>query len=100
MGNYCEAPIMCDTQNDTIIKNVSYTYIWHFSRFIQRGARRIAASSYTDQLEITAFRNPDDTITTVLLNRTGEKVPVSIRLEGQLASFFVPANSIVTGLIS
>lgn len=100
VGNYCEAPIMCDTQNDTIIKNVSYTYIWHFSRFIQRGARRIAASSYTDQLEITAFRNPDDTITAVLLNRTGEKVPVSIRLEGQLASFSVPANSIVTGLIS
>jgi glucosylceramidase len=99
VGNYCEAPIMCDTKNDTVIKNASYTYIRHFSRFIQPGAQRIAASTYTDKLEITAFRNPDDTITAVLLNRTDSVVPVSIRLAGQLAPFAVPANAIVTALI-
>lgn len=99
VGNFCEAPIMCDTQNDIIRMNVSYTYIGHFSRYIQRGAKRIATSSYTDQLETTAFLNPDQTIATVLLNRTDIDVPVSIRLSGKLASFSVPANSIVTGLI-
>ena len=39
-GNYCEAPIICDTQNGTIDKKLSFYYIAHFGQYILPGAKR------------------------------------------------------------
>lgn len=97
--NYCYAPVMCDTTKDTIERKLSYTYIGHFSRYIQPGAKCIATSKYTDQLEVTAFQNPDSSLTAVLLNRTSTELPVCLRLQGQVAQFKLPADSIMTALI-
>jgi glucosylceramidase len=97
--NYCDAPMMCDLQNDTVEKKLSFTYIGHFSKWIRPGAQRIACSTYTDRLEVTAFRNPDGALALVMLNRTEEAFPVSLRLQGQTAQTEVPANSIVSGII-
>lgn len=97
--NFCDAPVMCDTGKDTVEKKLSYTYIGQFSRYIQPGAKRIASSKYTDELEVTAFRNPDSSLTAVLLNRTGAALPVCLRLQGQAAQFVLPADSITTALI-
>ncbi|MCU9613067.1 glucosylceramidase [Caldibacillus lycopersici] len=100
VSNFCNAPIMCDTETDTIFENLSYTYIGHFSRYIQPGAKRIAATKYTDKLEITALKNPDGTVVIVLLNRSEEDLPVSLRLNGQVSHFTVQANSINTGILN
>ncbi len=71
-GNYCDAPVMCDTENDTFTVQKSYYYIKHFSRFIQPGAKRMLLSRYTDKIEGTGFVNPDGGKTAVLLNKTDE----------------------------
>jgi len=99
VNNFCDAPIMIDTNNDNYEIKLSFDYIGHFSRYIQKGAKRIAYTSYTDKLEITAFKNPDDTIAVVLLNRTNEEIPVSLRMEGYNAEIAVAKNSIATGVI-
>jgi glucosylceramidase len=99
VGNFCDAPIMCDTENDIVQEKLSYTYIGHFSRYIEPGAKRIASTKYTDKLSVVAMKNPDGTIVTVLLNRAEEDVPVALRLAGQVTEFTVPAGSIVTGII-
>jgi glucosylceramidase len=99
VGNYCDAPIMCDTENDIIQEKLSFTYIGHFSRYIQPGAKRIASTKYTDMLDIVAMKNPDHSIVVVLLNRSQEVVPVVLRVEGQVAEINVPGNAIVTGVI-
>lgn len=95
-GNFCDAPILYDTEQSKLEKKLSYTYIGHFSRHIMPGARRIASSKYTDEIETTSFRNPDDTLTVVLLNRTTKSLPVTLRLSGQICELVLPETSICT----
>ena len=88
VGNFCEAPVICDTLTGQINYKPSFYYIAHFSRHIKEHARRIATTCYSEKMEVTAFENPDSTIAVILLNRTTEKLPATLRLEGEL--FYVP----------
>ena len=67
--NYCNSPIMINKDNSDYIKNLTYYYIGHFIKFIMPGAKRIAFSKYTSDIEVTAFKNPDNSIAIVLMNR-------------------------------
>ncbi len=67
--NYCSSPIMLTKDHKNYMKHLSYYYIGHFSKYIQPGAKRIAFSKYTSDIEITAFKNLDNRIAIVLLNR-------------------------------
>lgn len=96
--NYCAAPIMCDTAKGTMEKRLSYYYIGHFSRYIRRGAVRLATTRFTDKIEAVAFENPDGSRVTVLMNRTGEDIWLSLREGEEGISFVVKAHSILTVL--
>ncbi|MDD6304212.1 MAG: glycoside hydrolase family 30 beta sandwich domain-containing protein [Lachnospiraceae bacterium] len=100
VGNFCAAPIMCDSKNDTFEKRLSYYYIGQFSRYIKPGAVRIGSTRYTDKIEITAFCNPDGERVVVLLNKSKEDIPVTLRENGKGLELTVAANSIVTVLCS
>lgn len=67
--NYCNAPIMVNSNKTDYIKNLTYYYIGHFSKFIMPGAKRIAFSRYTSDIEVTSFKNPDGSIAIILMNR-------------------------------
>jgi len=99
VGNLCDAPIMVDTEKDTFEVKLSFDYIGHFSRYIKKGAKRIALTKYTEKLEMTAFKNQDGTISLVVLNREEKDMPVVIRINGELIEFVVSANSIATALL-
>lgn len=96
VGNFCDAPIIADTKAGEVIYESSFYYIGHFSKYIRPGAKRIASSKYTDQLETTAFRNPDGTIAVVVMNRTDDELPFALRCRGQLADTSIPAHAIQT----
>ncbi|MFN2364181.1 MAG: glycoside hydrolase family 30 beta sandwich domain-containing protein [Halarsenatibacteraceae bacterium] len=70
VGNYCDAPIIADTEEDKLHYNSSYYYIGHFSKYIKQGARRIDWNSDLDDLNMTAFENPDSSIALVVMNET------------------------------
>ena len=59
VGNFCEAPVICDTRTGQINYKPSFYYIAHFSRHIKEHARRIATTCYSEKMEVTAFENPD-----------------------------------------
>ena len=99
VGNYCDAPVMCNLQTGEVQKKLSYAYIGHFSRYIQPGARRIASSVYTEKIDTVSFVNPDGKLVSVFLNKTNKALPVVIRLNGQVAEFKLSANAIATGVI-
>ncbi|MDF2943063.1 MAG: glucosylceramidase [Herbinix sp.] len=99
VGNYCDAPIMIDTQADTFEVKLSFDYIGHFSRYIKKGAKRIALSKYTEKLEMTAFKNQDGSIALVVLNREEKDMPVVIRINGEVIEFIIAANAIATALL-
>ncbi len=96
VGNFCDAPIMCDADNDTIDVKLSYYYIGHFSRFIKKGARCLLTSVYDKGLESVAFENLDGGIVTVVLNTTDEDKPFELWIEGKGCQLTIPAHSIIT----
>ena len=95
-GNYCEAPIIYDTKSQMVKKNLSFYYIRHFSKHILPGAQRIATTCYSDQLEVTAFRNSNQTLAAVLLNRSSKNLPAVLRLHNQLLKISVKRRSLCT----
>ena len=99
VGNFCEAPIICDTGTGEVEYKLSFYYISHFSRFVRPGARRVATTNFSDRLEVAAFRNPDDTLAVVFLNRTGETYSVALRLDGHILPIELEGNSIATAVI-
>lgn len=96
VGNYCAAPIMCNCESGEYTKRLMYYYIGHFSRYIARGAKRIGTSSYTDKVEVVAFQNPDQTRVAVLLNRTDQEVPITLKESGQGIELQLAPHSIET----
>lgn len=96
VGNYCDAPIIADTQSDKVIYESSYYYIGHFSKFIKPGAKRIGCSSYTGKLETIAFKNPDGQVAVIVMNRGEETVSFGLRCtKGIIETECVP-RSIMT----
>lgn len=98
-GNYCDAPILCDVKRNEIKKQLSYTYLGHFSKYLLPGAKRIAFTQYTSQLEVTAFLNPDGVIVAVIMNQTVLDLPIDFRLNGEMSVIESPSESIMTVLI-
>ena len=56
-----------------------YYYIGHFSKYIQKGAVRVASTKHEHRIHTVAFRNPDGTIVLVVMNPTDEEQPAIIR---------------------
>lgn len=70
VGNYCDAPLLCDPASDTVHINSSYYGLGHFARFIDVGAVRIHSEATQHAPSHVAFKNPDGSIVVVLQNET------------------------------
>lgn len=97
--NNCNSPIMANLFGNDYKKNASYYYIGHFSKFIKKGARRIAYSGFTENLEITAFENLDGKIIVVILNKTDKEEKFTIVLKERIYKDKIDKHSIITYVI-
>lgn len=95
-GNFCFAPVHFNTQTGETIYTNCYYYIGHFSKFIQRGAKRIGVSSSRDHIQTTGFINPDGRIIVVILNRSDNATDLKVCIGSQAADLKSPAHSIIT----
>lgn len=75
---------------------MKYTALKHFSRYVRPGAVRLGATpSDPDSVYVSAFvHDKDQTVTTVLINRTTERQPIRLRLPG------ITMNAFDTGYLS
>lgn len=96
VGNLCSAPIIADTVNQVLNFQSSYYYIGHFSKFISRGAKRIIAAATKDELETTAFVNPDGKIVTVVLNRSEKEIKFCLKFRDEAVNITSLPRSIIT----
>ena len=94
--NYCNSPIMLSEDNSDFIKNLTYYYIGHFSRFIKPYAKRIAFSRYNDSIEVTCFKNPDGSIVIVLLNRNDTNYEYNLCIDDIVIHDNLDSHAIVT----
>ena len=99
-NNFCSSPLMLEKDGSNYLKNVSYTYISHFSRFIKPGAKRIGLSRYTDDIEVTAFKNTDNSIAIVVLNKKDWNIQYNICIEDKFINDNINPHSIYTYVIT
>ena len=98
VGNYCDAPIKALESGKDYEKKLSYYYIGHMTRYIKEGAKLIWSSNYTDKLDAAAFLNPDGQRVVVILNKTGEELPVELREGDESTRLTLAPHSIQTVL--
>ena len=96
VGNFCFAPVHADTKTGELTYLPSYYYIGHFSKFIERGARRVNSVSSRSQLMTTSFMNPDGKVVTVVMNLSDQNVKYNLSLGTQAAEAEIPARAIQT----
>lgn len=96
VGNYCDAPVIINTQTEEVHYNSSYYFIGHLSRFIRPGAKRVESVVDSADLSVVSFENSDGTISTVLLNETDEARDISVSVNTKAVTVHLPGHSITT----
>jgi len=94
--NFCFAPIHADTQTNELIYTPTYYYIGHFSKFIKPGAVRVSTTSSRSTLESTTFKNTDESMVTVVMNKTLSEIEYKLMIDNQEVSLKIPAHAIQT----
>ena len=94
--NFCNSPIMLNKLNNNYIKNLSFYYIKHFSKFIKPNSKRIGFSKYSDKIELTAFKNNNKSIIIVLLNKSNYNIDFNLKIEDYILHDDINKHSIIT----
>jgi|UniRef100_UPI00404ACFBA glucosylceramidase len=96
VGNFCDAPVLVDTNTKEIRYTPAFFYIAHFSKFVIPGAHRIASSGGPAELQSIAFANPDGSLVTIVLNETAAAVAFSLSANGDPRACSIAAHAIQT----
>ena len=96
VGNLCSAPILADAAGAALVHQSSYWAIGHFARFIRPGARRVLCAASRQDLEATAFVNPDGSAATVVMNRSEAPIAFVLRIDGHEHAGEIPARAVAT----
>jgi len=94
VGNFCDAPVIVNTETKQVSYGSSFYYIAQFSRFVQPGAHRIASHGGPDALQSVAFANPDGSLVSVVLNETDAAVNFALSVGGEALTCAIPAHAI------
>ena len=95
----CYAPVMYDSRRKELVYTPIYYYIGHFSRYVQRGAVRVATTKYSRHLYTCGFRNPDGSLVLVALNASDMELPMVVRRNDVCTKVSLAAHSIMTVLL-
>lgn len=94
--NFCFAPIHGDSKTGDLIYTPSYYFIGHFSKFIDKGAKRISSVASRSQLLTTSFLNPDGKVVTVVMNQSDEKINYFLCIGAKATEVMILPNAIQT----
>jgi glucosylceramidase len=96
VGNFCFSPIHGDIKTGELIYTPSYYFIGHFSKFIQKGAKRIDCVTSRSNLISTSFFNPDGKVVTVVMNQSSEKIDYNLYVDTNKVSISILPHAIQT----
>ncbi len=91
----CGGLVTVNSQTHEVVKSGAYWGLMHFSKFVSRGAFRVASSGELKDVCHVAFANPDGRKVLVLTN-SGEAKTVTIENDGAKADVAMDKDSIVT----
>jgi glucosylceramidase len=94
--NLCFAPIHADLRTGELIYTPSYYYIGHFSKFIQPGAKRISTVTSRSFLQATTFKNEDNSMASVVMNKSDKAIDYSLYVGDQKIALNILPHAIQT----
>lgn len=95
-GAGCYSPVMYNSKEDKLDFTPVYYYIGHFSKYVKRGAHRIATTKYNKDLYACAFVNPDGEKVAVVMNTLDSEQNIAFRFDGKCTKINFPAHSVST----
>jgi glucosylceramidase len=96
VGNFCDAPVIVDTERGEVTYTPAFYYIGQFSRFVHPGARRIESHGGPAGLESVAFSNPGGGLAVVVLNTADTPADFQLSSGGAPIACHIPARAIQT----
>jgi glucosylceramidase len=96
VGNFCDAPVIVDTETGAVHYGPSFYYIAQFSRFVHPGAVRIESHGGPPGLESVAFANPDGGLAVVVLNTGSAPAQFQLAYGSGTRACSIPARAIQT----
>lgn len=92
----CFAPILYDADNQELKITPIYYYIGHFSKYIERGAKRIATTKYNKFIYTTAFKNLSGEIVVIVINSSTDEQKARLRYNDECTEIILKPHSIIT----
>ncbi|QNE22769.1 glycosyl hydrolase [Kribbella qitaiheensis] len=92
----CRGVVTVDTNNGNVAYNVEYYVLGHAAKFVKPGAKRIASTTYGNDIETAAFQNPNGSIALVALNANSAQRTFKVRSAGQAFTYTLPAGAVAT----
>jgi glucosylceramidase len=93
--NNCRGVVTIDSVAGTVTFNEEYYALAHASRFVLRGAHRIA-STLAGDLDTVAFRNTDGSIALIVVNSATAGRPFTVQSGGRQFAAVIPAGAVAT----
>ncbi len=95
VGNFCSAPVLIDDSGEWHAQP-AYAAIGHFARVIAPGAQRVLCAGDSEELALTAARNPDGSIAVVALGARHRGTWLTLSIDGQHARVHLPADALLS----
>jgi glucosylceramidase len=96
VGNFCDAPVIVDTNTKEVRYSAAFYYLGHFSKFVRPGAHRIGSSGGPQGVDSIAFANPDGSLVAVVVNPTDAPATFQLSAGGETLACAIPAHAIQT----
>ncbi|MBB3130171.1 glucosylceramidase [Paenibacillus rhizosphaerae] len=92
----CRGLVQVSQAEKTVEYELDYYTMGHISKFVKPGAYRIASTTARDELESTAFRNPDGSVVLILSSRTEDERTVQVDTGGGYVTLTLPGEAAAT----
>ena len=92
----CFGTVTIDQANGAVTYNAEYYSLGHASKFVRRGAHRIASNTFAGGIENVAFRNPDGGKVLVAYNAGTSSATFKVRWAGQSFLYTLPGRAAAT----
>lgn len=96
----CAAALYCDPKTGELIEDGIYRVVYTIASELSRGDRVLASTSASADVKELAVKRADGSIVLFLLNLSRRKSKVNLRVNGKVASFSLPANSLSANYIT
>lgn len=94
--NWCISPVIADEQNDEVYFTPLYYVMKHFSKFIRPEAVRLGFDLQNKNLNTTVFRNTDNSVVIVVLNKETKAQNLQIKMGNYQKTIRIEEESLQT----